>query len=138
MGLVASMNVGEPGNSGKRGLPSHQIYDWIVERAPTRGPEWFEELVDCLYSLEQSLYRCPLAREAADVGVQSGAFSSAIGSMPIVFFTKWTKRDKHCGSCTSGMERFEISILNNSDASVRIEVGLGNPGPSLDRPTGFH
>jgi plasmid stabilization system protein ParE len=45
---------------------AYQIYDWVVERAPIRGPEWFEELVDCLYSLEQLPYRCPLAREAAE------------------------------------------------------------------------
>ena len=31
---------------------ANQIYDWVVERTPIRGPEWFEELVDCLYSLE--------------------------------------------------------------------------------------
>ena len=47
---------------------ANQIYDWIVERAPVRGPVWFEELVDGLYSIEQFPYRCPLAREAADVG----------------------------------------------------------------------
>ena len=22
-----------------------RIYDWVVERAPVRGPEWFEETV---------------------------------------------------------------------------------------------
>ena len=42
-----------------------QISDWIIERAPSRGLEWFGELVDSLYSLEQLPYRCPLAREAA-------------------------------------------------------------------------
>lgn len=41
-----------------------QIYDWVVERAPMRGPEWFEDLIDCLYSLEELPLRCPLAREA--------------------------------------------------------------------------
>lgn len=45
-----------------------QIYDWIVERAPRRGPEWFDDLIDCLYSLEQLPYRCPMAREAAQAG----------------------------------------------------------------------
>lgn len=45
---------------------ANQIYDWVVERTPVRGPEWFEELLDCLYSLEQLPYRCPLAREAAE------------------------------------------------------------------------
>ena len=45
---------------------AEQIYEWIAERAPVRGPEWFEELVDCLHSLADLPYRCPLAREAAE------------------------------------------------------------------------
>ena len=45
---------------------ANQIYDWIVWKASVRGPKWFEELIDCLYSLEQFPYRCPLAREAAE------------------------------------------------------------------------
>ena len=45
----------------------HLIYDWVLERAPIRGPEWFDDLMDCLYSLEQLPYRCPLAREAAEM-----------------------------------------------------------------------
>jgi plasmid stabilization system protein ParE len=45
---------------------ANQIYDWVVDRAPIRGPEWFEELIQCLYSLEDLPYRCPLAREAKE------------------------------------------------------------------------
>jgi plasmid stabilization system protein ParE len=45
---------------------AHRIYDWVVERAPLRGPKWFEELIDCLYSLEDQPHRCPLAREAKE------------------------------------------------------------------------
>jgi plasmid stabilization system protein ParE len=41
------------------------IYDWATSQAPLRGPEWFEALIDCLYSLERLPRRCPLAREAA-------------------------------------------------------------------------
>lgn len=43
-----------------------RIYDWVVGQAPVRGPEWFKELIDSLYSLEQLPYRCPMAREAAE------------------------------------------------------------------------
>ena len=25
---------------------ANRIYDWVVEQAPVRGPEWFEELID--------------------------------------------------------------------------------------------
>jgi hypothetical protein len=30
-----------------------RIYDWVVEQAPLRGPQWFEELIESLYSLEE-------------------------------------------------------------------------------------
>jgi plasmid stabilization system protein ParE len=40
------------------------LYHWVIERAPLRGPEWFERLLDCLYSLNNSPGRCPLAPEA--------------------------------------------------------------------------
>lgn len=45
---------------------ANRVYDWVVERAPIRGPEWFEQLIDSLYSLERLPYRCPLAREAKE------------------------------------------------------------------------
>ncbi|MBI5086805.1 MAG: type II toxin-antitoxin system RelE/ParE family toxin [Acidobacteria bacterium] len=44
---------------------ANQIYDWVVERAPVRGAEWLDMLMDRLYSLEQMPHRGPLAREAA-------------------------------------------------------------------------
>ena len=40
------------------------IYRWVMSQAPGRGPEWFEGLLEALYSLEQLPLRCPLAREA--------------------------------------------------------------------------
>jgi plasmid stabilization system protein ParE len=40
------------------------IYNHIVETAPSRGDEWFEKLMTCLYSLDKMPRRCPLAREA--------------------------------------------------------------------------
>jgi plasmid stabilization system protein ParE len=43
---------------------AYRIYDWVVARAPIRGPKWFDDLMTCLYSLEELPYRCPLAREA--------------------------------------------------------------------------
>jgi plasmid stabilization system protein ParE len=43
---------------------AERIYDWITARTPVRGPVWFQELIDSLYSLEKLPNRCPLAREA--------------------------------------------------------------------------
>jgi len=40
------------------------LYQWVIEKAPLRGPEWFEKLLDSLYSLNRSPSRCPLAPEA--------------------------------------------------------------------------
>jgi hypothetical protein len=40
------------------------IYERIVEAAPLNGPDWFEALIESVYSLEKLPYRCPLAREA--------------------------------------------------------------------------
>jgi plasmid stabilization system protein ParE len=40
------------------------LYQCVIERAPLRGPEWFEKLLDCLYSLNNSPSRCPLALES--------------------------------------------------------------------------
>jgi len=43
---------------------AESLYRWVIERAALRGPEWFEGLMDCLYSLNHSPRRCPLAPEA--------------------------------------------------------------------------
>ena len=40
------------------------IYHRVTRAAPHRGPLWFNELIDCLYSLDRLPLRCPLAREA--------------------------------------------------------------------------
>lgn len=45
---------------------ANSIYDWVSKKAPLRGPEWFEELLDCMYSLAEMPSRCPLAQEAAE------------------------------------------------------------------------
>lgn len=41
------------------------IYKRVVTAASHQGPLWFEELIDCLHSLDHLPFRCPLAREAA-------------------------------------------------------------------------
>ena len=83
-----------------------QIYDWIIEHAPSRGLEWFGELVDSLYSLEQLPYRCPLAREAAQARRRFDVYCLEVGNMPIAFCTKLTKPARPYGSCRSGVARF--------------------------------
>ena len=45
---------------------ANRIHDWVIGQAPHRGPPWFEQLIDSLYSLEELPYRCPLAREAKE------------------------------------------------------------------------
>jgi plasmid stabilization system protein ParE len=43
------------------------IYEYVTENSPQRGVEWFQDLMDCLYSLNRFPYRCPVAREARKV-----------------------------------------------------------------------
>ncbi|MGD0910138.1 MAG: type II toxin-antitoxin system RelE/ParE family toxin [Candidatus Acidiferrales bacterium] len=43
---------------------AERLYQWVTERAPLRGPEWFDRLLDSLYSLDHSPNRCPLVQEA--------------------------------------------------------------------------
>lgn len=43
---------------------AESLYQWVTGRAPLRGPEWFDKLLDSLYSLNHSPGRCPLAPEA--------------------------------------------------------------------------
>ncbi len=40
------------------------LYARTVAAAPLRGPQWFGELLDSLYSLNKMPHRYPLAREA--------------------------------------------------------------------------
>jgi plasmid stabilization system protein ParE len=42
------------------------IYAWVLQEAPVRGPAWFDELTDSLFTLEEFPNRCPLAREAKE------------------------------------------------------------------------
>jgi len=47
---------------------TENIHRWVTEQAPLRGSEWFEKLLDCLYSLAENPRRCPLAPEAQKAG----------------------------------------------------------------------
>ncbi len=49
-------------DSAKAGAAA--IYERVVAAAPFRGPMWFDDLIECLYSLDHLPLRCPLAREA--------------------------------------------------------------------------
>jgi len=45
-------------------VDAENLYRWAIEKAPLRGPEWFEKLLESLYSLNHNPSRCPLAQEA--------------------------------------------------------------------------
>lgn len=42
---------------------AERIYDWVIERAPVHGAEWFDALMQSLHSLRKLPLRCPLAKE---------------------------------------------------------------------------
>jgi hypothetical protein len=43
---------------------AESLYQWAIGRAPLRGPEWFDKLLDSLYSHTDSPARYALAPEA--------------------------------------------------------------------------
>jgi plasmid stabilization system protein ParE len=52
-------------------MPSAQddldkAYAWLVLRKPQHASTWYNGLLDCLYSLEESPARCPVAPESQD------------------------------------------------------------------------
>ena len=42
------------------------LYRWVIERAPHRGPIWFNGLERVVLSLDQRPERCPIAPESFD------------------------------------------------------------------------
>ena len=49
-------------------LDADHIYEWVVERSPLHGPEWFNGLLQALGSLSENPQRCPLAPESRELG----------------------------------------------------------------------
>ena len=47
---------------------AYAIYDHVAAAAPVRGPQWFDELMECLHTLDHLPMRCSLAREAGIAG----------------------------------------------------------------------
>jgi plasmid stabilization system protein ParE len=70
------------------------IYGWVVQQAPVRGPEWFDELIESFYSLEQLPHRCPLAREAEEAKreIRCLHFGKRHGVYRILYEVKETSR----------------------------------------------
>src|SRR6266516_641359 len=77
------------------------IYRWVMSQAPGRGPEWFEGLLEALYSLEQLPLRCPwLVRPRRPSEIFAASYlAGAVES--IGFFTKWRRGARWFGSSTS-------------------------------------
>ena len=94
-----------------------RIYDSVIEQAPIRGPEWFEELIDSLYSLEQLPNRCPMAREAGDAqrSIRCLLFGKRRGVYRILYGvdeklqTVWILHIRH--SARQDLGPYEISEL---------------------------
>jgi plasmid stabilization system protein ParE len=45
-----------------------RAYEWLAARTPQHAPEWYNGLLDALYSLEDLPARCPLAQESRHTG----------------------------------------------------------------------
>lgn len=88
---------------------ANAVYDWVVERAPIRGQEWFDELIDCLYSLEAMPSRCPLAREAKEAKREIAVCILESASTSTAFSMRSMSLAGRSGFYTSDMERFRTS-----------------------------
>ena len=61
---------------------ANQIFEWVVQRAAIRGQEWFDELINCLYSLERqpcgAQWRAKQWRQSGRFAVYSLANAEAL------------------------------------------------------------
>lgn len=49
---------------------AEDAYFWIKQRWPARAGEWYEGLLEKIFSLENFPARCPLAPESEDIGLE--------------------------------------------------------------------
>jgi|ERR1019366_7765571 plasmid stabilization system protein ParE len=70
-----------------------RIYRWVTSEAPERGPDWFEELIESVDSLERFPARCPMAREANESkqGIRCLLFGKRHGVYRILYETDETQ-----------------------------------------------
>lgn len=47
---------------------AEEAYLWLKEHSPDRAGDWYEGLLETIFSLENFPARCPLASESADLG----------------------------------------------------------------------
>ena len=47
---------------------AEEAYLWLKERSADRAVDWYEGLLETVFSLENFPTRCPLAPESADIG----------------------------------------------------------------------
>ena len=47
---------------------AEDAYLWLKERSPDRAGQWYEGLLETIFSLENYPERCPVAPESADIG----------------------------------------------------------------------
>ena len=71
-----------------------RIYRWVTSEAPERGPDWFEELIESVDSLERFPARCPMAREANESkqGIRCLLFGKRHGVYRILYETDERRR----------------------------------------------
>jgi plasmid stabilization system protein ParE len=47
---------------------AEEAYRWLKEHSPARAGDWYEGLLETIFSLENFPTRCPLAPESEDLG----------------------------------------------------------------------
>ena len=73
------------------GVQLEELYLWVVDRAPSRGAAWFNDLERAILSLEQFPKRCRMAPESLDRDLPVRVFN--YGRSPHVYRVFFTIDD---------------------------------------------
>jgi plasmid stabilization system protein ParE len=102
---------------------TESIHRWVTEQAPLRGSEWFEKLLDCLYSLAENPGRCPLAPEARRQAAISATFSTEDEGTPTAFSLRLMKGGKLRSFGWRSRNSLASIRIDGCDKTLRLVVG---------------
>jgi hypothetical protein len=80
---------------------AENLYQWVTERAPLQGPEWFEKLLECLYSLDHIIAPTGARwrRRREDRTARSATSYTGSAQECTASSSKSTKNEKRFGFC---------------------------------------
>jgi len=111
------------------------LYQWVIERSPLHGPEWFDKLLECLSSLDHSPSRCPMAPEARRSHREIHNLLYGGGGTSTASSMKWMRNGARFGPCTFAVARGHHCVLGTSrDRAASLPVS-SLPGIAFSAPS---